>query len=434
MLVVKGSRLIDGNGGDVIKDAVVLIEGGRIQQVGTAGQLQVPAGANVVDMGSSTLIPGLIDCHIHLQGWNVLTATNHRVATFEVTPELQQMYALLHAQMCFEMGYTTMRDVGWIGYAGFQMAEMVAVRDAINAGIVAGPRLKVGGWAVATGSHLDLVLPGTAPRMVEETADGPWELRKAVRRNLRMHVDFIKTCASGGAGTDKEAPDIRNLSHEELSAICEETHYAHKQVACHCFTPDAQRRAIKAGVDTLEHCVFTDDEAIAMLKGENKPIIPTLAHRSDRGIEARARAGTAEFVYKKMKTLQPYCEETFKRMHQAGVKIAAGTDMQVDPEMGANSLELTEYVRLGMTPMEAIQAATKNAAEAIWMAKDLGTIEAGKYADIVAVDGDPLHDIGILLDRERIKMVMKEGRVYVDKRPCHEMFVIHDRDYSWKRV
>ena len=227
---------------------------------------------------------------------------------------------------------------------------------------------------------------------------------------------------------------MRNMTQEELDAIVEESHYAHKPVTCHCFTPESQKMAIRAGVDTIEHCVFTDEEALAMLKAEGKPVIPTLAHRTDRAIEARRRGGTPEFVLRKMKSLQPYTKETFQRMHQAGVKIAMGTDTQLDPEMGSQAIELEVYVEYGMTPMEAIQTATRNASEALQLDRITGTIEPGKFADIIAVDGDPLADIRVLQDRGRIKMVMKEGRVYVDRRPGHEKYVIHDQSWGWKRL
>ncbi len=433
MLAIKGARLIDANG-NVFKDAVVLIEGSRIKQVGTASQLPLPQGAEVIDMGSCTLMPGLIDCHMHIEAFNVLTTNNYRVATFEVTPQLQMLQSLLNAQLCMEMGLTTLRTLGWISYAGVLTPETIAVRDAIDHGFVPGPRLKVGGWATITGGHLDLILASNAPRRASDYGDGPWELRKKVRENCRMHVDVIKTCASGGGGTDKEAPDIRNMSPEELNAIVEEAHYFDKPVSCHCFTPAAQKMAVRAGVDTVEHAVFTDDEAIAMLKAENKPVIPTLAHRTDRAIEIRRRSGTSEFTLAKMKSLQPYTKETFQRLHQAGIKIAMGTDTQLDPEMGSQAIELEVYVDYGMTPMEAIQTATKNAAEALWMGKDLGTLEAGKLADIIAIDADPLADIKVLQERDNIKMVMKEGRVYVDKRPGHEKHVIHDQSYGWKKL
>jgi imidazolonepropionase-like amidohydrolase len=224
------------------------------------------------------------------------------------------------------------------------------------------------------------------------------------------------------------------MTQEELDAVVDEAHAFHKRCACHCFTPTAQRMAVRAGVDTIEHCVFTDDEAIAMMKAENKIIIPTLAHRSDRAIEVRRKAGSSEFVLNKMKKIQPYTKETFQKFHQAGIKIALGTDTQIDPEMGTSAYEMEIYVDYGMTPMEAIQTATLNAAEAIGLDREIGTLEPGKLADIIAVEGNPLQNIRILQDKKRIQMVMKEGEIAVRRKPGQEKYVIHNQDWSWKRL
>jgi imidazolonepropionase-like amidohydrolase len=224
------------------------------------------------------------------------------------------------------------------------------------------------------------------------------------------------------------------MTQEELDAVVDEAHALDKHCACHCFTPTAQKMAIKAGADTIDHCVFTDDEAIEMLVSEKKFIVPTLLHRSDRALEVRRRIGTSEFTLRKMKMLQQHTKETFQRYIKAGVRIAMGTDMALDPEMGANAQELEIYVDYGMTPMEAIQTATKNTAEAIWLGKVTGTLEPGKYADIIAIDGDPLKDIRILQDKEKIKIVMKEGTIFVDRRPGHRKLVIHDEAWGWKRL
>jgi len=163
MLVLKGAQLIDGTGGNPIKDAAIVIDGKRIKQVGVAGQVDYPADAQVIDMAGCTLMPGMTDCHVHLMAQNVLSFHNPRVAAFEVTPEMYQMYGLLHAQMMFEMGFTTIRDLGWIVYSGVLTKQMLAVREAINYGLIAGPRLLVAGWAVNTGSHLDIILIGNVP-------------------------------------------------------------------------------------------------------------------------------------------------------------------------------------------------------------------------------------------------------------------------------
>ncbi len=433
--VLKAGRLIDGKGREVIQNAIVVIDGSRIKEIGVEGEVSVPSDAEVIEAPNCTLMPGLIDTHLHLSAHNILTFKNYRVATFEVTPQLQMLYTLLHGQMLFEMGFTTLRDHPWVtAHGGHNTAELVAIRDAIDAGIFAGPRLRVGGYAIITNSHLDLILLGNFPRQLGHTADGPWELRKLARSQLRIGCDFVKTCASGGGGTDKEAPDVRNMTQEELDAVVDEAHAFDKHCSCHCFTPTAQKMAVKAGADTIDHCVFTDDEAIKMMKAENKIIIPTLLHRSDRAIEVRRRVGTSEFVLNKMKRIQPYTKESFQRYLEAGIKMAMGTDMGLDPEMGANAQELEIYVDYGMTPMQAIQTATKNAAEAIWLDQDTGTLEAGKFADIIAVEGDPLKDIRILQDKKKIKIVMKEGEIFVDRRPGHKKSVIHDEQWDWKRI
>lgn len=434
MKAIKGGVLIDGHGGEPVKNPVILVDKGRIKAVGPAGKVKIPQKATIVDMGKCTLMPGMMDLHIHLCMFNNRTFHNYRVAQWEITPELQQMYALFHAQLCLEMGFTTLRDLGMVNSRGLVTAEMCAVRDAVEAGIFPGPRLLVAGFTYITGSHLELVLPRAALRPGFQNADGPWELRKLARTNLRHGCDVIKTCASGGGGTDKEEPDVRNMTQEELDAIVDEAHAFHKHCAVHCFTPEAHRMAVEAECDTIEHMVFHDEDSIERIVEAGIPVTPTLAHRTDHAIEIRREIGTAEFVLEKMKNIQPSCFETFQVMHKAGIKIAMGTDMGYEPGMGSNSYELEIYCDLGMSPMEAIQTTTKNAAEAIGMGDDLGTIEKGKIADIVAVKGNPLTDIRVLQERSNIQLVLKEGDVYVDRRPGHRKEVLHAEPESWKII
>ena len=289
------------------------------------------------------------------------------------------------------------------------------MRDAINAGVMVGPRLHVCGRPIITGSHLDLTLPRAAERKPGFTADGPWALRALAREHLRAGADLLKTSVSGGGGTQDEEPDVRNMTQEELEAIVDEGHAFHKPTSAHCFTAESHKMCVRAKVDTIEHMVFHDKESVAMIKDSGIPVTPTLSHRTDHAIEVRSRIGTPRNVLDKMKKIQPYTFETFKVMHQAGIKIAMGTDLGPEPEIGTNAKELELYVELGMTPMEAIQTATKNAAEAMWLGKDLGTIEAGKLADILAIDGDPSRDISVLSSKDNIRMVMKEGEAWVDK-------------------
>ncbi len=426
--------LIDGRGGKPVKDVVVLIQGGRIAKVGVKGKLKAPPGAEAVDCSKYTVMPGMMDLHIHTAMHNCMTFHNHRVAQFETMPHLQQMYALFHAQNCFDMGFTTLRDLGMNGPYGLLVNEMCAVRDAINAGIVEGPRMLIAGFTTMTGSHLELIQPRAMYRWGFNTADGPWELRKLARKNMLAGCDVIKTCASGGGGTDKEEPDIRNMTQEELDAVVDEAHALHKHAAVHCFTTNAQRMALKAGADTIEHMVFHDDETIELIRKSGTPVTPTLSHRTDHAIQLRREHGTAEFVLRKMKYLQPFCFATFKKMHKAGIKIAMGTDMGFEPDMGSNAAELEIYVKLGMTPMDAILTTTRNAAQALKQEKDLGTIEAGKLADLIAVDGDPLKKISCLQEKKNIKVVMKEGRIYADRRPGKSKNVVNAKPGDWKII
>lgn len=434
MKAVTCGRVVVGDGTVVDGPSVVLVDGKRIAAVGSADRVEIPEGAEIVDAGDRTVIPGLMDCHLHMTQWNVKTFDNYRVAAFETSPQLQMLYTLLHAQMCLEMGFTTLRDLGGNGYAGPLAAELVAVRDAIDLGIHAGPRLLVAGFTIATGSHLDLIMPRNAPRVRGATADGPWGLRELARTHLRTGVDLLKTCASGGGGTDKEEPDVRNMTQAELDAIADEAHAANKRCACHAFTPEAQKMAMRAGVDSLEHCVFTDDEAVERMLELNKPLVPTLAHRSDRAIEQRRGIGTPTFVIEKMKRIQPVCWATFQRLHEAGVTMAMGTDTQLDPGMGDNAYELEIYVGLGMTPAEALATATRNAAGVLGLGDEIGTLEAGKFADLVAVSRNPLDDITVLQERESIELVVKEGEVLVDRRPGHPRRGVVARDaWDWDK-
>ena len=430
--VLRATRLIDADGGFIEGGAIVVLDGKTIEEVGPADKIRIPEGSEVVDAGDATLMPGMMDCHLHLNQWNVLTFHNYRAAAFETTPQLQMLYALLHAQICMEMGFTTLRDLGGYSYAGHVTAEMCAIRDAIEFGIVAGPRLFCAGWVIITNAHLDCVLSRNIPRTALATADGPWELRKLARTQLRIGADLIKTCCSGGGGTDKEEPDIRNMTQEEIDAIVDEAHAFGKRCAVHCFTPEAQKMAMRAGADTLEHSVFTDDEAIAMMKKQNIILTPTLQHRTDHAIELRRQMGTPEFTLRKMKKIQPSTKETFQRLHRAGIKMALGTDTQLDPEMGSQAGEMAIYVDFGMTTEEAIATGTKNAAEAIGILDKVGTLQPGKLADIIAVKGNPYADIRVLTEKQNILLVMKEGRVYVDRRPGKTERLIHDASWGWK--
>jgi imidazolonepropionase-like amidohydrolase len=433
--VIRAERLIDGTGEGIGGGAVVIVEDQKITAVGDERKTRVPAGAEVLDYGDATLMPGLIDCHMHNGAENVMIFKNYRTATFEVSPQFHMFCALLNAQMCLQDGITTIRDQGWVTPWGLFTAELCAVRDAIARGFVPGPRLLVAGWAVVTYSHLEMLMPHNAPRREGVTADGPWELRKMVRSQLRVGCDVIKTVASGGGGTDVQEPGVRNMCDEELAAIVDEAHGYFRIVGCHAWTADSQKRAMRAGADTLEHCVWADDESISMMLETKTPITPTLLHRTDHAIDIVRRTGADDFVLQNYKSVQTACFNTFKNLIAAGVTIAMGTDLNIDPEMGSNAGEISLYCDLGMKPLEAIKAGTLNAANAIGIGKITGSLTPGKFADILAVKGDPLKNTKVFETRQNFLMVMKEGTVFVDRRPGHERHVISDEAWGkWEMV
>ena len=422
--VIKAGWLIDGVQDEALKDALLVINGKKIELVAKSGEYKIPENAEVIDASNCTVMPGLFDCHLHLSTINACSFSNYRIGIFEVTPQLQQFYTLYHAHRCFEMGFTTLRDMGRESPYGHLTAEICAVRDSIDLGLVPGPRVIACGRVVTTGSHHDMNIPRAAPRVQGATVTGPWAVRERVREYIRLGADVIKACVSGGSHAHDD-PDSRNITMEELEAIVDEAHAFKKPVAAHCWTPQAHRMCLEADVDTIEHMVFVDDETIELIKAAGKPVTPTLIHRSDHAIEVRRQIGTAPSILKKLKQVQPYCYEAFKKMHKAGVHIFMGTDTTMDPHMGENAMELELYVEHGMTSMEAIQTSTIRAAEAVGLSKTLGSLEAGKLADVVAVEGDVLADITNLQHKEKIRLVTKEGGIFVDTISSEHKYVIH---------
>ena len=431
--LVKAARLIDGRGG-IQERLVIRIEDGRIAAVGTPEAITASLDTRLIDIPDCTLMPGLIDAHVHLGAFNCSSFGNARTARFEVTPQLQSFYALFHAQICFEMGFTTLRDAGRGTPRGDFAEEMCAVRDAIRAGIVPGPRILVLAETMITGAHLELLtLPRAMQRPNNFTADGPWELRRKVRQLIRSGVDGIKTSVSGGIALGSD-PNVRNMTQEELDAIVDEAHAFHKPVAAHCFHAEGLRMCVEAGVDTIEHMVYSDEDSIARVSSAGIWVVPTLLNRSEYVITKNIKLGLPRSLIAIQREIQPHCFDTFRRMREAGVRIAMGTDIHNVPEMGCGARELELYVTNGMSPLEAISSATRDAACALGLGADLGTIEAGKIADLIAVKGNPATDIALLQDTNNIVLVMKEGNLYIDRTATPPRLVRHGALDKWKII
>ncbi|HEX5499524.1 MAG TPA: amidohydrolase family protein, partial [Thermomicrobiales bacterium] len=296
--------------------------------------------------------------------------------------------------------------------------EVLALRDAVALGLVPGPRIFAGGWVSSTAGHRDMFPPRTWPRPPGSLADGPWEIRRAVREMARDGVDFIKTSTSGGAGGHTEEIWWRSLTFEELDALVEESHAFGLRVATHSHTAQSVKLALRAGADTIEHGIYLDDEAIALLVERDAVLVPTLSARSERALAHRRKAGSPPEVIRKFESTQASGYDSFRRAHESGVTIAMGTDTGrgLREYHGKNAYELGLMVQGGLSPMEAIVAATKNAAIGLGQQDALGTLEAGKLADLLVVDGDPLADVTLLEDPTNIQVVVKGGAVVVDRR------------------
>ena len=397
--VIKAARLIDGQGGAPLANAVVVIEGDRIARVGAA--LAVPAGAEVIDLGSATLLPGLIDCHTHLTGQ---PGDNYYEDIFRKSAIDYAMVAHVYAKRTLDAGFTSVRDVG----AG-ELID-VAMRNAINRGEIAGPRMQVATLAVsATGGHGDL--SGFSPYLsfkgLDNIADGIDEIRKLVRTEVKYGADVIKVAATAGVLSEEESVGAPQFSQEELNALVEEAHMWEKRVAAHAHGTEGIKRAIKAGVTSVEHASFIDDEGIRLAKEKGTWLVMDI-YNDDYILAEFAKKGYPQKIIEKERLVGRTQRENFRKAVQAGVKMAFGSDAGVYPH-GWNGKQFAKMVEGGMTPMQAIKAATIDAADLLGWRDRLGSIEAGKFADVIAVKGDPLKDV---TEFEKVSFVMKGGVVY----------------------
>ena len=398
VVVVKAARLIDGNG-TVVSKPVVVIEDDRITAVGPG--VQSPAGAEVIDLGAATLLPGFIDCHTHV---TFQPGENFYVDLFKRSPIDRAILAHLYARRTLDAGFTTIRNVGAEEYVD------VALRNAINRGDIPGPRMRVSGLAVsATGGHGDLngYSPYLSFKTISGIADGVDEIRKLVRRNIRQGADVIKVLATAGVLSEEDSEGAPQYSQEELNALVEEAHMWDRRVAAHAHGTEGIKRAIKAGVNSVEHASFIDDEGIRLAKEKGTYLVMDI-YNDDYIMSEYKKRGYPDMILEKEQRVGRTQRENFRKAWQAGVKMAYGTDAGVYPH-GDNGKQFAKMVEWGMTPTQAIQSATGWAADLLGWSDRVGSVQPGHYADLVAVNGDPLTNIRLL---EEVMFVMKGGVVY----------------------
>ena len=394
------SRMIDPASGRVIADPAIIVDEGKVVAVGTKATLAAPDGAETVDLGAKTILPGLIDMHTHLIGDPTLGG----YSGYGETREAAAIYGVANAEKTLTAGFTTVRNVGAQDFSD------VALRDAINAGVVPGPRMYVSGPPVSIiGGHCSdhNLLPNDFHMRGEGVGTGPWEMRANVRNNIKYGADLIKTCSTGGVFSKGTIPGAEQNTIEEMAAIVAEAHQRGLKVASHAHGNAGIKNAIKAGVDTIEHASYLDKEAINMAKAKGVYLAMDIYNTEYTQAEGRKNGELEEFL-KKDADIAEIQRESFRAAIKAGAKVVYGTDSGVYPH-GDNGKQFVWMVKYGMTPMQALKSATSLAAEALGKEKSLGQIKMGYAADIVALDGDPLADMAVMED---IGFVMKEGVVY----------------------
>jgi imidazolonepropionase-like amidohydrolase len=403
-IIIKAARLIDGRGGVPLLPAMVRIEGERITEVGA--QLPIPAGAKVIDLGNATLLPGLIDLHTHLTG---RYGMHWEDVLVKATPGHEALWGAHNARVTLLAGFTTCREMGptW-PYVD------VDLRRAIEEGAVPGPRLLVAGNYVSStggaGDARQFSIYVDVP-VVRNLADGPDEITKAVRTNFKHGADFIKILATGAVLSKGIDPGAQQYSDAEIAAAVTEANRWGRPVAAHAHGAAGIKAAIRAGVRTIDHGSYLDDEAVALLKATRKSFyVPTL-YLSEVILTEGKKNGIPDSEIERARKMSNIKYAGFKRALAAGLPIGLATDAAVIPH-GANAKELSLRVSLGESPMAAIVSATSLNAEIIGWSDRVGSVERGKYADLIAVPGDPLKDITLL---ERVGFVMKGGVVYRDE-------------------
>jgi imidazolonepropionase-like amidohydrolase len=397
--VIRPGRVLDVRTGDLRANQVIVIEGDKITQIAASGNVKAAAGDTTIELLDATLLPGLIDMHTHItfelsslgyQGLGISTAR-------------EALHGARNARRTLEAGFTTVRNLGAKDYSD------IALRDAINDGDVIGPRIVASGPALGiTGGHCDEnLLPPAFHFQAGGVADGVEAVQHKVREVIKYGADVIKICATGGVLSKGDDPNASQYTLEEMKAIVADAHRLGRRVAAHAHGAQGVRWASEAGVDSVEHGHLMDDAAIATLKKNGTYLVPTLflGEYMEKNIE---HSDVPDYSKQKMRDVIAAMRQNVGKAFAAGVKVAFGTDAAVYPH-GLNAGEFHVYVKLGMTPLAAIQTATINAADLLGWTKQVGTLEPGKWADVIAVDGDPTKDVTIL---EHVKFVMKGGSVY----------------------
>jgi imidazolonepropionase-like amidohydrolase len=405
---IRAGRLFDATADAVRENVVIVVVGDRIQSVGAAGAVSIPKGATVIDLSRATVLPGLIDCHTHLGS---RADRYDEIYNFKDTPFQSAFAATVNARKTLEAGFTSVRDVGSLPFLA------VDLRNSVNEGLVPGPRIVASGPPISiTGGHGDLnnFSPQTRVTMFPEErdfqiADGVDQIRHVVRAQVKYGVDVIKILATGGVLSKGDSPGAPQFTPEELKAAADEAHMAGRKIAAHAHGTQGIKNAILAGIDSIEHASLIDDEGIRLSKEHGVYLVMDI-YNDDYILGKAIEFGLPKENVEKEKMVGRQQRENFERAVKAGAKMAFGTDAGVYPH-GDNAKQFFYMVKYGMTPAQAIRAATSNAADLIGRAKDVGTIEAGKYADIIAVTADPLQDVRAL---ETVGFVMKGGAVYKD--------------------
>jgi imidazolonepropionase-like amidohydrolase len=400
---IKAGRLVDPDRGAVLTGQVILIRANKVEAVGQG--LAIPEGATVIDLSRMTVLPGLIDCHTHLA--DGAHGEGDPISQLKKTAARVVLESVPNARVTLEAGFTTVRDVGV-----YRALNDVALRDAINRGDIIGPRMYVagayititGGAGAMTGFAPDIQLPWD---FHYGEANSPWEVRQKVRLLAHQGADHIKVLSSGAVLTHGSNPNSQEFTLEELQAAVDEASHFGLRVEAHAHSPSGIKNAIRAGVASVEHATMIDDEGIALAKQHGTYLDMDIYDEECIQEDGRNGKMPKDFLDHD-RELGQMQRDNFRKAVQAGLKMSFGTDAGVCA-YGQNAKQFAWMVKYGMTPMQAIQSATSLAADLLGRSNELGSIKPGKYADVIAVSGDPLQNVGLL---ENVQFVMKDGKVY----------------------